>query len=94
MAIGSAMPLQQQPNQQSMTKLATQNAQQAAVINVPGVRGGLAQPVEQGYALGYGGARIPIPGYVEPDAVVPDDSASQAPEREKMVSQQVVPGFW
>ncbi len=93
-AIGSAMPLQQQPNQQSMTKLATQTAQQAAVINVPGVRGGLARPVEQGYALGYGGARIPIPGYVEPDAVVPNDSASQAPEREKVDSQQIVPGFW
>ena len=95
MAIGSAMPSQQQPpNQQSMTKLATQNTRQAAIINVPGVRGGLAQPVEQGYALGYGGARIPIPGHVEPDAVVPDDSASQAPERGKVEGQQLVPGFW
>lgn len=97
-AIGSAMPSQQQqqqpPNQQSMTKLATQNTQQAAIINVPGVRGGLALPVEQGYALGYGGARIPIPGHVEPDAVVPDDSASQAPERAKVEGPQLVPGFW
>ena len=86
-AIGSQMP------KKSTTKLGTQNAH--AAINVPGVRGGVAQPINPGYALGYGGARIPIPGYVEPDAVAPDDSASQAPEmRDAQGQNQVMPGFW
>lgn len=88
------------PNQQETTALAaiTQNAQAAAAvaaaINVPGVRGGVAQPhvMSQGYALGYGGAKIPLPGFApgEGDAVVPDDSASQAPGGQG----QVIPGFW
>jgi hypothetical protein len=87
-AIGSQMPLNQ-----SMTKAVTQNAQ--AAINVPGVRGGLAHPDRYGNAVGYGGARIPIVGGAEPDAVVPDDSASQAPGRGEAMGQgQVIPGFW
>ena len=84
-AIGSAVP------NQSMTKHATQNAR--ALINVPGVRGGVAQPASYGYALGYGGARIPIPGLAEADTVVPDDNASQAPANGQ-VQGQVIPGFW
>jgi hypothetical protein len=90
---GSAVAIGSAVQNQSMTKLATQNVQ--AVINVPGVRGGVAQPASQGYALGYGGARIPIPGLGEADAaVVPDDSASQAPPRGETQGGQVMPGFW
>lgn len=84
-AIGSAV-------QNPTTKQATHNAQ--AVINVPGVRGGVAQPVSKGYALGYGGARIPIPGLAEADAVLPDDSASQVPASGPEVQGQVSAGFW
>lgn len=93
---------------QSMTKAVTQqnNAAALAVINVPGVRGGVAQPANHGYALGYGGARIPIPGFTgkeAPEAVLPDDSASQVPEREEKQGRgqgqsqsqsQILQGFW
>ncbi len=93
LAGGSAVAIGSHVPNQSMTKAATQNAH--AAINVPGVRGGLAQPANHGYALGYGGARIPIPGLGGPEAVNPDDSASQAPERgEGMGQGQVIEGFW
>jgi hypothetical protein len=95
LAAGSAVAIGSQLPNVSTTKLATQTPQ--PVINVPGVRGGLAQPINQGYALGYGGARIPIPGVVGQEIVAPDDSASQAPERSEAQGQgqsQVMPGFW
>ena len=91
LAGGSAVAIGSAAQNQPVTKLASQNVQ--AVINVPGVRGGVAQPASQGYALGYGGARIPIPGLGEAEAVVPDDSASQAPPTGE-VQGQVMPGFW
>jgi hypothetical protein len=91
LAGGSAVAIGSQMLNQSVTKAVGQNAQVA--INVPGVRGGVAQPTTQGYVLGYGGARIPVPRYGEPVAVIPGDSASQAPERGQ-AQMQDMPGFW
>lgn len=91
LAGGSAVAIGSQVPNQPVSKLATQNVQ--AVINVPGVRGGLAQPINQSYALGYGGARIPIPGLGDTDGLIPEDSASQAPEQGGP-NGQVMAGFW